>query len=148
MRERGKLPPVGLSHIGWVFYPSSNVHTGGPRSKASPIRCHVKATGAMCCFYSVHRVSADDEACLYGTAYVAFCVSPPEILEMRHCHIHAVLCNLRKASLSCVDCLRAMAQSFSVESRLGQPIRSTTGSHHPMLGHVSKQRLHGGSYNI
>ena len=104
---------VGLSHISWVFYTSSSVHTGGPSSKAfTRIEVIQKAeylgivllfqlmmrhvcmaslyalgsaqTGGpssqafariyvmqkpflqLCCFHSVHKVSAHDGSCLYG----------------------------------------------------------------------------------
>ena len=47
--------------------------------------------------------------------HVASCVSLPEVLDMRHCHILAHVRNSRKAIFSYVDCLHAMAQSLSIE---------------------------------
>ena len=60
---------LGLSHIGWVCYTSSSVHTGGPNSKGFP-RMDVMQNQflQLCCSHSVHRVSIHDAACLYGVA--------------------------------------------------------------------------------
>ena len=81
------------------LYLWSSVHTGGPSSK------------------TLTRIDV---------MYVACCVSLPEILDMTHCRVHAVLCYSRKATFSYVNCLHAMAQSFSIENRLGRPVWSTT----------------------
>ena len=118
-----------------------------------------KQCSQLCCLHSVHRVSvsAHDAACMYlwssvhtggpssktltriDVMYVACCVSLPEILDMTHCRVHAVLCYSRKATVSYVNCLHAMAQSFGIENRLGRPVWSTM--HYPGNDRISSSHV-------
>ena len=62
---------VGLSHIGWVFYTSSSVHTGGPSSKAcTRVDVVQKRFLQLCCFHSVHRVSAHERHVCMASLYL------------------------------------------------------------------------------
>ena len=69
---------VGSSHIGWVFLPIEQCPNWGPSSKASTgINVMQKLFLQLCCFYSVHRVSAHDAACLYVIAVCwMLCLTP------------------------------------------------------------------------
>ena len=109
------------------LYLFSSVHTGGPSSKAlTRIDVMQKQFLQLSCFYSIHRVSAHDAACLNGI--VVYVEQRPHW----RCHVCCMLCltpgNTRydtmskKATFSYLVCLRAMAQSFSIENRLGRPV--------------------------
>ena len=123
------------------LYLSSSVHTGETSSKAlTKTDVMHKQFLQLCCFYSIHRVSAHDAACWYGiVVYVEqrphwrcqvcciLCLTPGNT----RCDAlprPSVLCNSmsRKPTFSYVVCLRTMAHPFSIENRLGRPVWSTT----------------------
>ena len=65
-----------MRHVCMVsLYLLSSVHTGGPSSKAlTRINVMQKQFLQLCCFHSVHRGSAHDAACLYGTCLYGIAV--------------------------------------------------------------------------
>ena len=131
------------------LYLFSSVHTGGPSSKAlTRIDVMQKQFLQLCCFYSMHRVSAHDAACLYGI--VVYVEQRPHW----RCHACCMLCltpgNTRYHTTPCqgrppfltlfvyVPWLNRLV-SKTVSGGLFGPQRinrEITVSHHPMLGQV------------
>ena len=124
---------VGFSHIGWVFYTSSSVHTGGPSSKAcTRVDVVQKRLLQLCCFHSVHRVSAHDAACLYGVV-----VSVEQRPHWR-CHVCCMLCltpgNTRYDTTQCQGRPPFLALFVYVPWLNRKPSRAACLVHNALIG--------------